>query len=53
MIEKMPSLFPEQTLQQIENAGVIAVLVIDEPDGTTLAAGMVLAMDELRDATCP
>jgi 2-dehydro-3-deoxyphosphogluconate aldolase/(4S)-4-hydroxy-2-oxoglutarate aldolase len=32
MTEMMPSLFPEQTLQRIENAGVIAVLVIDEPD---------------------
>ena len=32
MTEMMPSLFPEQTLQRIENAGVIAVLVIDQPD---------------------
>jgi len=29
-----------------------AFLIIDEADGTTLAAGMVLALDELRTARC-
>lgn len=28
----MPSLFPDETLQRIEKSGVVAVLVIDEPD---------------------
>jgi 2-dehydro-3-deoxyphosphogluconate aldolase/(4S)-4-hydroxy-2-oxoglutarate aldolase len=32
MNEPMPSLFPDETLRRIEKAGVVAVLVIDEPD---------------------
>ena len=39
----MDSLFPEAMLQRIENCGVIAVLVIDEPENAVSLARALLA----------
>ena len=39
----MDSLFPEAMLQRIENCGVIAVLVIDEPENAVPLARALLA----------